>query len=130
MSAWQLWAFFPLGYLATVAVESPLLLVGLSARHSWRRKVFAGLWLTGCTYPIVVLVLPLLMADASRCAYLLVAETFAPLAECGLFWLAFGRAGRPENDNPLRDFTAIVLANLASFGLGELVYLAGWGIPS
>ena len=36
----------------------------------------AGIWLTACTYPIVVLVLPLLLVDHSRAFFLLIAEVF------------------------------------------------------
>jgi hypothetical protein len=112
----ELWQFLPLGYFLTIAVETPILFVGLSRHHPKRRRILSGIWLTVCTYPIVVLVLPLLLANQSRALYLLVAETFAPLAECVLFWLAFGKQSR------WRDFAAIVIANLASFLVGEIVF--------
>ena len=54
------------------------------------------------------------------------AETFAPLAECVLFRLAFG--GRAISDADARpnvawrDYAAIVAANLASFGIGEWLF--------
>src|ERR1043166_3328170 len=92
MSPSDLWHFLLIGYLLTILVETPILLVGLSERHPISRRLFAGVWLTACTYPIVVLVLPLLFAGASRTIYLIVAETFAPVAECVLFWLAYGRS--------------------------------------
>ena len=111
MNPATLWTFLPLGYLFTIAIETPILVVGLSPRHSLRERLFAGLWLTGCTYPIVVLVMPLLFPE-SRYVYLAVAETFAPVAECALFRLAFGSAAS------WRDYVAIVAANLASFGAG------------
>ena len=116
MSPSELWRFLPLGYLVTIAIEVPILFFGLSAHHSKLRRVVAGFWLTACTYPIVVLVLALLLVNGSRAFYLVVAETFAPLAECLLFWLAFGRETR------WRDFAAIVVANLASFLAGEVVF--------
>jgi len=123
MSPAQLWQFFPLGYLFTIAIEIPILLIGLSPRHSVRRRLWAGLWLTGCTYPIVILVLTQLFND--RRVYLIVAETFAPIAECLLFWLAF------DKDNSsvkvmARDFATIVIANLASFAAGELFNYWNW----
>jgi hypothetical protein len=118
----DLWQFLLPGYLLTILIETPVLVVGLSPKHSVRRKLFAGIWLTAATYPIVVLVLPLLFARASRTTYLIIAETFAPLAECLLFWLAFGQAGGTQR----RDFVAIVLANLASFAFGEVLGLYGW----
>jgi hypothetical protein len=122
MSPLELWRFLPLGYLFTVAIETPILFFTLSARHPKRHRILAGLWLTACTYPIVMLVLPLLMENYSRATYLLVAETFAPVAECILFWLAFGSAAEVGKRSMWRDFGAIVLANLASFLLGELSY--------
>jgi hypothetical protein len=112
----ELWRFLPLGYLVTIAIEIPVLFFGLSAHHSKVRRVLAGVWLTACTYPIVTLVLPLLMWNESRAMFLLVAEVFAPVAECALFWLAFGRESR------WRDFIVIVIANIASFVAGELIF--------
>jgi hypothetical protein len=119
VSPWELWHFFPIGYLFTIAIETPVLFFGLSAHHSKRRRIAAGVWLTACTYPIVVLVLPLLMVNQWRVVFLLVSETFAPVAECLLFWLAFGKEAR------LRDFVVIVIANLASFVAGMVVF-SGW----
>ncbi len=122
----RLWWFLPRGYLLTVAIETPILLVGLSPVHPTRRKVAAGLWLTACTYPIVVLVLPSLLDP--RALYLAVAETFAPVAECLLFRLAFGTSGEQVRRVIWRDRTAIAAANLASFAAGELLTrVDGWG---
>jgi hypothetical protein len=101
------------GYLFTVSIEAPTLLVGLSRIHPIKHRLFAGIWLTACTYPVVWLVLPPLFEE--RWAYLTVAEIFAPAAECLLFWAAFEKTR-------WRDLAAIVVANLLSFGLGEVVY--------
>jgi hypothetical protein len=114
VSPWELWHFFPIGYLFTIAIETPILFFGLSAHHSKRRRIAAGVWLSACTYPIVVLVLPLLLSE--RWLFLLVAETFAPMAECALFRMAFGK------ESTWRDFVVIVIANLASFVAGEVVF--------
>ncbi|MDB5308197.1 MAG: hypothetical protein JWO38_2399 [Gemmataceae bacterium] len=111
-------------YLLTVAVETAVLLVGLSRRHPVRARLFAGAWLTACTYPVVWLVLPPLFPDR-RGLYLLVAETFAPVAECVLFWLAFVRPLPPARRASARDLLAVVAANLGSFGVGELIYALG-----
>ncbi len=116
MSPSELWRFLPFGYLLTIAIETPILFFGLSPHHSKRRRIAAGFWLTACTYPIVVLVLPLLMVNQSRAVFLLVAEVFAPVAECLLFWLAFGKEAKR------RDFLVIVIANLASFLIGEFIW--------
>ena len=126
MSPNQLWHFLPLGYLLTILIETPILVVGLSRRHPLSRKLLAGVWLTACTYPIVTLVLPLMFAPDRRGLYLLVAETFAPVAECLLFWLAFGKGDEVNSRAMWRDFIAIIVANLASFGLGEVMNAWGW----
>jgi len=126
MSPNQLWHFLPLGYLLTILIETPILVVGLSPRHPLSRKLLAGVWLTACTYPIVTLVLPLMFAPDRRGLYLVVAETFAPVAECLLFWLAFGKAEEVTSRAMWRDFIAIIVANLASFGLGEVMNAWGW----
>jgi hypothetical protein len=134
------------GYLISIAVETPVLVLLLSRRHALRAKLFAGVWLTACTYPVVWLVLPPLFEDQPRWLYLLVAETFAPVAECAIFWFAFVRRLPPAEPNApanedewpfptateargrwdtARDMAAIVLANLCSFGFGEVLIAAG-----
>jgi len=131
-NAQHLWSFLPWGYALTVALELPVLLVGLSPRHPISRRVFVGVWLTACTYPIVVLVLPLLVwSRFGETAYLIIAETFAPAAECLLFWLLFCRDANPNEQSPasqgwstFRDMAAIIVANLVSFLLGG--YLVKW----
>jgi hypothetical protein len=115
----DLWRFLPFGYLLTIVIETPILVFGLSNRHPLKRKVLAGVWLTACTYPIVTLVLPLLFAASSRTLFLLVAEVFAPVAECVLFWLAFGEEAEVGSKSMWRDFSTIVCANLVSFLVGE-----------
>ena len=126
MSSSELWRFLPIGYLFTILIETPILIIGLSSRHSIKRRLLAGIWLTACTYPIVTLVLPLFFANSSRAVYLLVAETFAPVAECILFWLAFGDDDQLNRPSMYRDFAVITLANLASFLGGELLNAYHW----
>jgi hypothetical protein len=93
---------------------------------SWRERLFAGFWLTACTYPIVVLVLPIVFSASPRNLYLLVAEVFAPVAECILFWLAFRTRLDVGVATKIRSFGAIVLANLLSFAGGEVVNAYRW----
>jgi hypothetical protein len=126
MSPTELWRFFPLGYLFSILIETPVLLIGLSKRHPIKRRLFAGIWLTACTYPIVVLVLPLALANFSRAKYLVVAETFAPVAECILFWFGYGKGEELGKASMWRDFGAIIIANLASFLGGEVFSAYGW----
>lgn len=117
MSGWQ---FLPIGYLISIAIETPVLLIGLSRRHSIARRLFAGVWLTACSYPVVVLVLPTLIPD--RTPYLWVAETLAPASEIALFLWLFAD-GRSTRDRSIwRDALAILAANLASFLAGELLF--------
>ena len=122
----DLWRFLLIGYPFTILIETPVLLLGLSQRHSIKRRIFAGVWLTACTYPIVVLVMPLMFANVSRTIYLAVAETFAPVAECVLFWLAYGKAEELGKRSMWQDFATIVIANLASFLGGEVLNAYGW----
>ncbi len=118
----HLWAFLPIGYVVTVLIETPVLLVGLSKSFLLRERLFAGLWLTAVTYPIVILVLPLIIGTRfGEAAYLGVAETFAPVAECLLFRAAFRDRG-PLNRSWLRDFAAITVANLLSFAVGYALF--------
>ena len=122
VSAHELVRSFVIGYTLSVLIEAPVLVLGLSPRHSLRCRLFAGIWLTACTYPIVCLVLPNLM-PGSRSVYLAASETFAAVAECFLFWAAFVQPHGPVERTALRDFAVITLANLASFLAGELWYV-------
>ncbi len=122
----ELWKFLPIGYLFSILIETPVLLVGLSPKVSFKQKLWCGVWLTACTYPIVILVLPAIFLGSSRFLYLFVAETFAPVGECFLFWLAFRSKGLLETGDWIRCLIAIVIANLASFGAGEILNHYGW----
>src|SRR6185295_14868201 len=126
MSPYELWRFLPIGYLVTILIETPVLLLGLSRRHPIKRRLLAGVWLTACTYPIVVLVLPAVFANSSRALYLVVAEIFAPVAECILFWLAYGKSELAGTRSMWQDMAVIVLANRASFLGGEVLNAYGW----
>ena len=122
----RLWLFLPVGYLITILIEAPILLVGLSRKLSIRQRLLCGIWLTACTYPIVVLVLPVIFYGAPRWQYLAVAETFAPLAECVIFWIAFRSRNMLDTTDWIRSFVAIIIANLASFGAGEILNYFTW----
>jgi hypothetical protein len=125
-----LWKFLLLGYPFTIAIETPVLAIGLSPRHPLRHRLFAGVWLTACTYPIVVLVLPqFLDPSTDRVRFLAVAETFAPLAECALFWAAFGKREERLKPSMWRDLAVVVLANVLSFGMGEVAHWQKWFDP-
>jgi hypothetical protein len=117
----DLWAFLPRGYLLTIAIEIPVLLVGLSNTHSFGRRLVAGCWLTACTYPVVVLVLPLTVRmQWGETAYMAIAETFAPVAECLLFRAAYPIP--PIRADALRDMISVASANVASFLIGLWIF--------
>jgi hypothetical protein len=126
LSTGDLWRFLPFGYLVTIAIETPILLVGLPRPVTMKQRLWLGVWLTACTYPIVVLVLPTLFYGVSRTVYLLVAETFAPVGECFLFWLAFRGSNLLKTGGWIQALAVITLANLASFGLGEVLNAYRW----
>lgn len=118
--------FMPFGYMLTILIETPILLAGLTPKLSIRERLLCGIWLTACTYPIVVLVLPTIFLGSPRWQYLAVAETFAPVGECIIFWLAFRGGKLLETADWIRSFVAIVIANLASFGVGEIFNYYNW----
>lgn len=122
----ELWYFLPFGYLLTILVETPILLLGLSPKISFKQKLLCGVWLTACTYPVVILVLPTLMNGFPRWQYLAVAETFAPVGECVIFWLAFRAKSLFNISDWARCLIAILIANLASFGVGEILNNYNW----
>ncbi len=122
----RLWLFLPIGYLTTILIETPILVFGLSPKLTLKQRILCGIWLTACTYPIVVLVLPTLLGSISWTLYIVVAEIFAPLGECILFWLAFRGQKEFEKKDWIRCFIAIVVANLASFGIGEMLNSFRW----
>lgn len=122
----DLWRFLPIGYVLTIFVETPVLSLLLPAKVTAKERIFCGVWLTACTYPVVVLVLAPLMMDFGRGSYLLVAEIFAPLAECLLFWMAFRSRKGFDMREWIAAFAVIALANLASFGVGEVLNDVGW----
>jgi hypothetical protein len=120
----ELWRWLPIGYAFTVLIETPVLLLLLSARHPLRDRLFAGAWLTACTYPAFILSLSQAFPH-DRTAYLLIGETLVPAAECLLFWAAFGTAELRWSRSMWRDFAAVTLANVASFLLGEFFHRLG-----
>lgn len=110
------------GYTLGVILETPVLLAGLSVCHSFKTRIQAGLLLTLCTYPFVIVVMPrLINPDLNRTLYLAVTETLVPIAECAVFWFVFHRKRTVTRTVIVRDFCAIVAANLFSFGVGEVI---------
>lgn len=121
-----LWVFFPIGYVTTVLIETTVLIFLLSPKLSFKQKILCGIWLTACTYPIVVLVLPALLADYPRWVYLTIGELFAHFGECVIFWLAFREREDFTTKDWIRCFIAVLLANFASFSIGEILNAYNW----
>jgi hypothetical protein len=108
------------GYLLTIAVEIPVLCWLLSKEHSLRRRVFAGLWLTACSYPFVIFVFPTWFDENQYLQYVITSELLAPVSECILFWLAYLRRS-PAERSVRRDLMSIIAANLCSFLTGVIL---------
>jgi hypothetical protein len=107
--------------LLTLAIEVPIVTGGLAR---WYRVPFSrGLSIAAgaslVTHPVVWFVLPgLLVPVGGSLGYLLVAEAFAWLTEAGVFWLTTRR-------DPVGLLLLSLVANLASFGFGSLLWVVG-----
>ena len=124
----QLWRFLPIGYVLTVALEMPVLLLGLSRKYPLKHRIFAGFWINAVSYPIVVLTLPVLFDAAThRWLYTVVAETFAPAVECLLFAVLFHRKNEITWKQRTQDFATIIGANLFSFLFGDWLLHTAFG---
>ena len=110
-------------YLFTILIETPVLLVGVSRRHALAARLFAGVWLTACSYPVLWLVLPKLTRSTPigtmQGLGSAVGKAGVAIMECGLFYLAFD-SGTRSRSATLQDMIAVTAANLASWGLGEV----------
>ncbi len=114
------WRFLVAGYLGSVLVETPVLVWGLSRKHALKDRLLAGFWLTGCTYPVIVLLIPQWVdVHAQRMAYVAASESFAALAECAIFWWTFDR-GTGGTRAWAQDMGTIWMANLLSWAVGAL----------
>ena len=118
MDPYALLLFFPMGYLATVALEAPWLLLGLSKDRTIAQRIIASFWLTACTYPVVAVVLPLLLSRSlNYWGYLVVAEGFAILTECSLYHYAFRSIHASSRH---QDTIVITTANICSLTIGSV----------
>ena len=122
MTPVEMCLFLVVGYVVTVSVELPVLYFGLASRHSPSERLMFAFILTAFTYPIVILVMPVLLHPLGRLAYVGIAELFAPLAEVALFRF-FDRQKIVSRLD--RDAGVIVFANVLSFLLGE-AFLTEW----
>ena len=113
------WRFLWIGYLFTVAIETPVLLVGSPNAIAYGIDCWPGIWLNACSYPIVVLVFPYLVwvPFGRRVSWRLPRPSLR-WPNAALFWLAFGNPQERFRRSMYQDFATIVVANLASFLIG------------
>lgn len=109
------------GYILSLVVELPVLVLGLSPSHKLNEKVLAGLWLTACTYPAFSWVFPSFIHEPVLLTF--VREAYAALGEAFLFWLAFVKLA--GGTSLRRDILVVILANVLSFLFGELLKATG-----
>ncbi|MBZ0188331.1 MAG: hypothetical protein K8F91_18925, partial [Candidatus Obscuribacterales bacterium] len=69
-----------------------------------------------------MLIIPL----TGQFTYILIAESFAPIFECFLFWLVYYKFKGADKSGLLRDMSTIVIANFFSYGMG--LVLESFGI--
>ena len=106
--------------IITIVIEGTVLWFGLGRRYSAGEKLFFAVWLTATTYPVVVLVLPSFMSTTQpSSSYLLAAESFAIVTEGTLFTIG---SAYLEKSVYFKELGVIVIANLISFGCGELFF--------
>jgi len=117
VTAAELESFFVVGYLTTVLIEACVLVPGLAGSVPIRERLLFSALLTAFTYPFVVIVFPLWLNSHGRLVTLIVAETFAPMAEVFLLRFAINQPLRSRLD---RNAVAVITANVVSFGVGEL----------
>lgn len=122
---WEIWLFLAIGYLATVTIEIPVLILCMSPEIANRQKVELGLLLTAFSYPVVILVLPLVLSAChigKPTHQIAIIECYAALAEVALFRFCMHQKllSRPD-----RNAAAVVLANVCSFTIGAL-FLSDW----
>jgi hypothetical protein len=123
MTSPAVWVFLIIGYLATVAIEAPVLIAGLSTQRSRQARIAAAFWLTACTYPVVVLTLPAIAGSSNDwVTSLLLAEV---VVACGKSCSGGMMCGRQLIGGPQRDDLVILVANILSAALGQWL-LTDW----
>ena len=107
---------FAIALAATLLIEGAVLWGALASHHTRTVRLQSAALLSMATLPLVWFVLPAVCLPAlGRLGYLLVAETFAPAAECALFRVLAGPAMTRQ------DTIAIVAANVLSLTAGVIV---------
>ncbi len=103
-------------------IETPVLFICLGKRYTTKQKLLAGLLLTACSYPFVVFIFPLIWDPYKQFSiYAFVSEAFAPLSECFVFYLLFQRVKQQSQREKVKDYLAVLFANLMSFLSGLIL---------
>ncbi|MBI5832601.1 MAG: hypothetical protein HZB16_09890 [Armatimonadetes bacterium] len=105
-------------------IEALVLLLALSRRHSWRRRLFAGVWLSACILPLWMLAAPFVEHPAITALFgvvdfrgsvmdpsVLAGLLAMAVAKCELFWVAFDRDAPPASPQVAQDMIAVLLAS-------------------
>lgn len=117
------------GYLLTISIETPVLVFGLGNRYTLKEKLFAGAFLTGCSYPFVAIVFPMIWNPYNDYStYVTISEIFAPVSECIIFALLFQRRKLMSSRLRAQELAVVIAANLVSYLSGELMKAAGMRI--
>lgn len=109
--------------LFTVVLESLVLFLCLTPDIQPRQRLIAGLSLSLITFPFVNILFPMLLSPfENKIVFYVIAEMFACLTECLLFWFFFNRS-KTKDKQFFSNIIAIVFANFFSFSLYELFKL-------
>jgi hypothetical protein len=119
------WRVLLLGYCLFVAIELPIFLLALSARNDRRQRIFSALWLTACSFPLVILVMPAFIdmfvpKDWHGPVNTMQIALITPIVECLLFWMLTRPLDEPNSPQVsqaewIHDLFVIVFANVLSF---------------
>jgi len=108
---------FVVAMVLMTACMALIFALGLSRRHSVKSRIAAAAWLSSCTVPVVLLVIPHFLPVIwhwlgawSDIASLLVLD----VAACLLFWLVFGNRSQLGKWSMYRDLISVGSALLLS----------------
>lgn len=117
------------GYILTISLETPVLFLGLRSRYSVKERLFAGAFLTACSYPFVAVFFPMIWNPYQNYnTYILVSEVFAPVSECAVFAWLFQRQKKLQKRDRIFDYVVITVANLVSYVTGEVLKSMGFSL--
>lgn len=110
-------------WVVMVLVQTPVLALGLSRPHTWEVRLLAGGWLSACTVPLLMLVVPYLPEQGWSLAWGLVefrttvcqpqvaaGGCLAAVAQATLFYFAFDRDEPLASLHVTQDLAAVLVA--------------------